>query len=236
MEEAASERVELANIAENEATTTSPGVRPDDLAPGRTVGKSRVLMLALAVLAFGVGVGMLIGAHCNYSSAAVEAAPAAPAPRPSRIAEQACVGYTAGDPCVTSSNLQECHRLLQEGCSSIIARESCPLQFTCADETSENIAAPSNAEIAAPSSSGKHRDTAYCNAAGEQPDPSGYVLDGSICGAEEYASYDWLSHYDSRIRDSECTAAQVPAPCTYKCQQGLLDASVVVSLTAYITV
>merc|ERR1712166_462398 len=85
MEEAASERVELATTADNEAMTTSPGVRPEDLAPGRMVVKSRVLMLALAVLAFGVGVGMLIGAHCNYSSAAEAAsAEAAPAPRPSK--------------------------------------------------------------------------------------------------------------------------------------------------------
>jgi len=43
-----------------------------------------------------------------------------------------CAKYKLGDACVNADNLAECESLVVGGCTSIIAMESCPLQFGCA--------------------------------------------------------------------------------------------------------
>ena len=46
-----------------------------------------------------------------------------------------CGGYSLGQACVTDDNLAECRRLVDRGCpeNRLVAMESCPLQFGCAD-------------------------------------------------------------------------------------------------------
>eukprot|EP00316_Scyphosphaera_apsteinii_P002559 CAMPEP_0119325122 /NCGR_PEP_ID=MMETSP1333-20130426/65027_1 /TAXON_ID=418940 /ORGANISM="Scyphosphaera apsteinii, Strain RCC1455" /LENGTH=115 /DNA_ID=CAMNT_0007333011 /DNA_START=93 /DNA_END=440 /DNA_ORIENTATION=- len=44
-----------------------------------------------------------------------------------------CAQYHLGQSCITADNLAECRKLAANGCTELVVKESCPLQFDCDD-------------------------------------------------------------------------------------------------------